>query len=47
MKNDPFYLFSYEKASLGILSVDGDFEKIISKNLKKVKFFLFGIKYVL
>ncbi len=36
MKNDPFRLFSNEKASLGILSVDGDFEQIITKDLKKV-----------
>ncbi len=40
MKNDPFYLFSKEKASLGILSADGNFEWIISYftlNIKVVK----------
>jgi len=47
MKNDPFHLFSYEKASLGILSADGDFERIISQNLKKSKKDLLGIKYEL
>jgi len=36
MKNDPFHLFSNEKASLGILSVDGDFVRIISKAILKV-----------
>ena len=37
MKNDPFHLFSKkEKASLGILSADGDFERIITKDFKKV-----------
>jgi len=29
MKNDPFYLS--EEASLGVLSVDGNFERIIHK----------------
>lgn len=47
MKNDPFHLFSNEKASLGILSADGDFERIITKDSKKVNENLFGIKYEL
>ncbi len=40
MKNDPIYLFSNEKASLGILSADGNFAGIISENMSKVNFFI-------
>jgi len=39
MENDPFYLFFKKKASLGILSVDGDFEKIVPKEISKVNNF--------
>jgi len=36
MKNDPFHLFSKEKASLGILSADGDFGCIVAYNRKNI-----------
>jgi len=36
MRNDLFHLFSNEKASLGILSADRNFVRIISESIPRV-----------
>jgi len=36
MRNDLLHLFSNEKASLGILSADRNFVRIISENIPRV-----------
>ncbi len=44
MKDDPFYLS--EEASLGVLSVDGNFNRVITYNLLNLIMRL-GVKYAI